>query len=88
MIFIIVALLNSAIVFSCEDCGGDRYQIIDKVDIGNNQCKYTLQAISNCGIWRSYDMQYFNDDCNEYLLSYIFECSEINQKYNLNIKCD
>jgi hypothetical protein len=82
ILFLAVILISDSCVLF-ETCDGVRYQIKEKIDIGNEMCKYKAQSIGSCLIWNDQTHVTFIDSCKVYDQSTILDRDALYNKYGI-----
>jgi len=81
LLLAVFLISNSCVLF--ETCDGTRYQIKEKIDLGNGMCKYKAQSIGSCLIWNDQTQVVFIDSCKVYYLSTVLDRDALYKKYGI-----
>jgi hypothetical protein len=82
ILFAIIFLLNSFVVFTCDDCDAFQYQLYSITNLSQSgMCEYKTRAMTDCAIWRKNHEIVFIDKCGKYGMSQYFRKTYLDAQY-------
>jgi len=82
ILFALIFVLNSFVIFTCEDCDAYQYQIFSIKDSSEaGMCEYKTRAMRDCPVWRKDHEIVFIDKCGKYVMSQYFLKTYLEAQY-------